>query len=120
MSKPVGCRVLLAAAVPVPAGGIAEAQPRPYPVYDEHHLDRTMALVGRDLAGAGDSPAARDFQHRQGSVHTHARVARRLRHLLETQRKVSDAIGMLRGTIAITETGTYELKRGAVSREVAR
>ena len=42
---------LLAVAGGAPAG----AQPRPYPVYNEYHLDRTMKLVGRNFAGAREA-----------------------------------------------------------------
>ena len=38
------------------------AQPRPYPVYNEYHLDRTMKLVGRNFAGAREALDAGEFE----------------------------------------------------------
>ena len=55
-----------AAAVPallaVAGAALAGAQPRPYPVYNEYHLDRTMKLVGRNFEGARQALAAADFE----------------------------------------------------------
>ena len=39
----------------------AAVQPRPYPVYNEYHLDRTMKLVGRNFAGAREALDAGEF-----------------------------------------------------------
>ena len=48
---------LLAAA----AGVALAAQQRPYPVYNEYHLDRAMKLVGRNFAGAREALDAGEF-----------------------------------------------------------
>ena len=40
----------------------AIAQQRPYPVYSEYHLDRTMKLVGRNFAGAREALDAGEFE----------------------------------------------------------
>ena len=49
---------LLAAA----AGVALVAQQRPFPVYNEYHLDRTMKLVGRNFAGARGALDAGEFE----------------------------------------------------------
>ena len=45
----------------VAGGAPAAAQPRPYPVYNEYHLDRTMKLVGRNFAGAREALDGGEF-----------------------------------------------------------
>ena len=49
------------AALVLVAGAAVAAQPRPYPVYNEYHLDRTMKLVGRNFAGARQALDAGEF-----------------------------------------------------------
>ena len=49
------------AALLVVAGAAVAAQPRPYPVYNEYHLDRTMKLVGRNFAGAREALDSGEF-----------------------------------------------------------
>ena len=49
------------AALLVVAGAVVAAQPRPYPVYNEYHLDRTMKLVGRNFAGAREALESGEF-----------------------------------------------------------
>ena len=56
-------RIAAAALLLVAAAAVAvAAQPRPYPVYNEYHLDRTMKLVGRNFAGAREALDGGEFE----------------------------------------------------------
>ena len=59
--KGLWCVALPVAALVVLAGAPSPAQ-RPYPVYTEYHLDRTMLVVGRNFAGAPAALTDGDFR----------------------------------------------------------
>ena len=91
--------VRLAAAALVAAAGVAViAQQRPYPVYSEYHLDRTMKLVGRNFAGAREALDAGEFETAK-ALFTRSReqIAVSITYWRHNGR--DDAIRMLRDTL---------------------
>ena len=91
--------VRLAAAVLVAAAGVAViAQQRPYPVYSEYHLDRTMKLVGRNFAGAREALAAGEFETAKALfTRTREQIAVSITYWRHNGR--DDAIRMLRDVL---------------------
>ena len=89
-------RGLVAVALVV-LGSSAAAQ-RPYPVYTEYHLDRTMVLVGRNFAGGTEALADGDYEvAKQRFSRTREQIAPSIsfwRH-----QELDDAIRMLRRVI---------------------
>ena len=88
----------LTLALTVVAGVSIWAQPRPYPVYTEFHLDRTMGLVGRNFAGASESLADGEFTTaKQRFARAREQIAVSVTFWRHHQR--DDAVTMLRRVI---------------------
>ena len=92
------CVALPVAALVVLAGAPTVAQ-RPYPVYTEYHLDRTMLVVGRNFAGATASLTDGDFRTAKERL-TRAREQLAVSITFWRHNSKDDAIKMLRDTIA--------------------
>ena len=89
---------LVAAALAAAAGVAVAAQPRPYPVYNEYHLDRTMKLVGRNFAGAREAlDAGRHETAKAFFTRTREQIAVSITYWRNNGR--DDAIGMLRDVL---------------------
>ena len=87
----------LTLAMVVVAGVTATAQ-RPYPVYTEYHLDRTMTVVGRNFAGGTGSLAEGDFvTAKQRFARTREQIAVSITFWRHNEK--DDAIQMLRRVI---------------------
>ena len=92
------CVALPTVALVLFAGSLTAAQ-RPYPVFTEYHLDRTMTLVGRNFAGANRSLANRDFEAAKARL-TRAREQLAVSVTFWRHKGTDDAVGMLRDTLA--------------------
>ena len=92
------CVALPTVALVLLAGSPTAAQ-RPYPVFTEYHLDRTMALVGRNFAGVNASLADDDFETAKARL-TRAREQLAVSVTFWRHKGKDDAVGMLRDTIA--------------------
>ena len=90
---------LAGAALLVAAAAVAViAQQRPYPVYSEYHLDRTMKLVGRNFAGAREALAAGEFETAKALfTRTREQIAVSITYWRHNGR--DDAIRMLRDVL---------------------
>ena len=87
--------VAVLALLAVAGAALAGAQPRPYPVYNEYHLDRTMKLVGRNFEGARQALAAADFETAKALfTRTREQVAVSITYWRHNER--DDGIRMLR------------------------
>ena len=85
---------LLAVAAAAPAA----VQPRPYPVYNEYHLDRTMKLVGRNFAGAREALEAGEFETAKALfTRTREQVAVSITYWRHNER--DDGVRMLRDVL---------------------
>ena len=85
---------LLAVAAAAPAA----VQPRPYPVYNEYHLDRTMKLVGRNFAGAREALEAGEFDTAKALfTRTREQVAVSITYWRHNER--DDGVRMLRDVL---------------------
>ena len=74
------------------------AQPRPYPVYNEYHLDRTMKLVGRNFAGAREALDAGEFETAKALfTRTREQVAVSITYWRHNER--DDGVRMLRDVL---------------------
>lgn len=90
--------LMFSAVMPVLLVGIAVAAQRPYPVYNEYHLDRTMKLVGRNFSGANTALTDRDFETAKAFfTRTREQIAVSITFWRHKNR--IDAIGFLRDTI---------------------
>lgn len=77
---------------------LAGAQPRPYPIYNEYHLDRTMKLVGRNFEGARQALAAADFETAKALfTRTREQVAVSITYWRHNER--DDGVRMLRSVL---------------------
>ena len=94
-----GRRALAAVALLAAAAGVAViAQQRPYPVYNEYHLDRTMKLVGRNFAGAREALDAGEFETAKALfTRTREQVAVSITYWRHNRR--DDAIRVLRDVL---------------------
>ena len=90
---------LAGAALLVAAAAVAAtAQQRPYPVYSEYHLDRTMKLVGRNFAGAREALDASEFETAKALfTRTREQVAVSITYWRHNRR--DDAVRMLRDVL---------------------
>ena len=105
-----GAAALLPAAV---AGVAAASQPRPYPVYNEYHLDRTMKLVGRNFPGARDALARGDFDTAKALfTRTREQVAVSISYWRHNER--DDGVRMLRAVLDGLDTLDAALSRPPV------
>ncbi|HEY5646984.1 MAG TPA: hypothetical protein VIS76_13625 [Pseudomonadales bacterium] len=78
--------------------GAATAAQRPYPVYTEYHLDRTMTVVGRNFAGGTASLADGDVvTAKQRFARTREQIAVSITFWRHHEK--DDAILMLRSVI---------------------
>ena len=85
---------LLAVAGAAPAG----SQPRPYPVYNEYHLDRTMKLVGRNFPGGREALEAGDFETAKALfTRTREQIAVSITYWRHNER--DDGVRMLRAVL---------------------
>ena len=94
------------------------AQPRPYPVYTEYHLDRTMSLVGRNFAGATESLAEGEFTTaKQRFARAREQIAVSITFWRHNER--DDAIAMLRVVIETLDELDAALSANEVDADVA-
>ena len=109
---------LVAAALAAAAGVAVAAQPRPYPVYNEYHLDRTMKLVGRNFAGAREALDAGEHETAKALfTRTREQIAVSITYWRHNGR--DDAIGMLRGVLDGLDALDAALSRPPVDAAVA-
>ena len=100
------------------AGAALAAQPRPYPVYNEYHLDRTMKLVGRNFPGAREALDAGDFDTAKALfTRTREQVAISITYWRHNER--DDGVRMLRDVLGGLDALDAALSRPPVDQAAA-
>ena len=100
------------------AAAVTAAQPRPYPVYNEYHLDRTMKLVGRNFAGAREALDAGDFETAKALfTRTREQVAVSITYWRHNER--DDGVRMLRDVLDRLDVLDAALSRPPVNATAA-
>ena len=111
--------VRLAAAALVAAAGVAViAQQRPYPVYSEYHLDRTMKLVGRNFTGAREALDAGEFETAK-ALFTRSREQIAVSITYWRHNGLDDGVRMLRDTLNLLDALDTALSKPPVDAPAA-